>query len=30
VKVTAIAPIRKSTDAFREKWLNKIELMAGK
>jgi NAD(P)H dehydrogenase (quinone) len=30
VKVTAIAPIRKSTDAFREKWLNKIERMAGK
>jgi NAD(P)H dehydrogenase (quinone) len=30
VKVTAIAPIRKSTDAFREKWLNKIQHEAGK
>jgi NAD(P)H dehydrogenase (quinone) len=30
VKVTGIAPIRKSTDAFREKWLKKIELIAGK
>jgi NAD(P)H dehydrogenase (quinone) len=30
VKVTAIGPIRKSTDAFREKWLHKIEQVAGK
>ncbi len=28
VKVTAIAPIRKSTDHFRKQWLDKVERMA--
>jgi putative NADPH-quinone reductase len=30
VKVTAIAPIRKSTQEFRNNWLEKIELLAKK